>query len=320
MSATAVLADAELERHAATWSALGCAVRLVVTDPEALDVAKTGLIEDLAAIDSACSRFRLDSELMQLQAARGIAVEVSPLFGAALAVALRAAEVTAGLVDPTLAGTIAAFGYDRDFEDLPVDGPAPVAVLPTPSRWREIRLSADHRSVVVPVGIQLDLGATAKALAADLAARRLADVRGCGVLVGLGGDIAVAGPAPVGGWSVRVQDSPGPLAQQPSGEASLISLVDGALATSSVQHRKWQRGCRAYHHIIDPRTGRPASSPWRTVSVAAASCVDANIASTAAIVMGEAATDWLSDLGLPARLVRTDGRVLLLNGWPDAER
>jgi thiamine biosynthesis lipoprotein ApbE len=320
MSATTVLADPELGRHAATWSALGCAVRLVVTDPEALDFATSELIADLAAIDSACSRFRIDSELMQLKGARGKPVEVSALFGAALAVALRAAEVTDGMVDPTLAGTIAAFGYDRDFEDLPVDGPAPVEALPSPSRWHEIRLSADHQSVVVPSGIQLDLGATAKALAADLAARRLADASGCGVLVGLGGDIAVAGPAPDGGWSVRVQDSPGPLEQRPSGQASLISLVDGALATSSVQHRKWQRAGRSYHHIIDPRTGRPASSPWRTVSVAAASCVDANIASTAAIVMGEPASDWLGDLGLPARLVRTDGDVLLLNGWPDAER
>jgi thiamine biosynthesis lipoprotein ApbE len=318
MSATAVLSD--LEGHSATWSALGCVVRLVVTDPDVLDGAARELAGELAAIDEACSRFRVDSELMRLQAARGKPVKVSPLFGAALAVALRAAEVTDGLLDPTLAGMIAAFGYDRDFDELPADGPAPVEAPPSPSRWREIRLSGDRRSVVVPSGVQLDLGATAKALAADRAARRLADASGCGVLVGLGGDIAVVGPAPVGGWSVRVQESPGALEAEPAGAASLISLVDGALATSSVQHRKWRRGGRSYHHIVDPRTGRPASSPWRTVSVAAASCVDANIASTAAIVMGEPAPDWLNDLGLPARLVRTDGDVLLLNGWPDAER
>jgi thiamine biosynthesis lipoprotein ApbE len=323
MSATAVLG--ELDRHSATWSALGCAVRLVVTDPEVLDFATHELTEDLAAIDRACSRFRVDSELMQLHAARGKRVEVSPLFGTAIAVALRAAKVTDGLVDPTLAAAMSAFGYDRDFTDVPADSDLsadalPIDAQPSPSRWREIRLADDQRSVVVPSGVQLDLGATAKALAADRAAARLATACGCGVLVSLGGDIAVAGVSPAGGWSVRVQESPGPLEQEPSSGTSLISLVDGALATSSVTHRKWRRGGRSYHHIIDPRTGRPASSPWRTVSVVAACCVDANIASTAAIVMGEAASEWLDALGLPARLVRTDGDLLLLNGWPDADR
>ena len=259
MSATTF--EADLERRSATWSALGCVVRLVVTDPEVVDWAAGQLAEELAAIDRACSRFRVDSELMQVPGARGARVDVSPLFGAALAVALHAAEVTNGLVDPTLAGTIAAFGYDRDFDDLPAAGPMPVEVLASPSRWREICLANDQRSVVVPAGVQLDLGATAKALAADRAATRLAEACGCGVLVGLGGDIAVAGAAPVGGWAVRVQESPGPLEQEPSGGSGRISLVDGALATSSIQHRRWQRGGRSYHHIIDPRTARPASSP-----------------------------------------------------------
>lgn len=318
MSATVLLA--ELERHSATWSALGCVVRLVVTDPDFLDSAARQLDEELAAIDCACSRFRPDSELMQIRAGSGTPVEVSPLFGAALAVALRAAEVTEGLVDPTLGNAIAALGYDRDFAELPADGPSPVAQPPTPMCWRDIRLAEDPRSVIVPPGVQLDLGATAKALAADRAAARLAASGGCGVLVGLGGDIAVAGSAPAGGWSVRVQELPGPLEEEPSGAAAVIGLVDGALATSSVQHRRWKRGGRSYHHIIDPRTGRPVASPWRTVSVVAESCVDANIASTAAILMGESAPEWLSAHDLPARLVRVDGEVLLLNGWPDAER
>jgi thiamine biosynthesis lipoprotein ApbE len=311
---------AELDRHSATWSALGCAVRLVVTEPAALAAATELLAEEVEAIDRACSRFRLDSELMRLPAGRGSPVEVSPLFGSALAAALRAAELTDGLVDPTLAAHLAAYGYDRDFEAVPADSPATVEEVPAPARgWREIRLSGDRRTVVVPTGVQLDLGATAKALSADRAAARIARDAGCGVLVSLGGDLAIAGPAPEAGWSVRVQESPGPLDEAPGGSWCEVSLADGALATSSIEHRRWRRGGRSYHHIIDPRTGRPAVSPWRTVSVLASTCVDANIASTAAVVMGEPAVGWLDAYALPARLVRADGEVLLLNGWPEAE-
>jgi thiamine biosynthesis lipoprotein ApbE len=316
VSAAAALAD--LDRHSAAWSALGCAVRVVVTEPAALGSATAQLVEELDAIDHACSRFRTDSELMQVPAARGSRCEVSALFGTALAEALRAAEVTDGLVDPTLAATVAAYGYDRDFADLPADGPAPAEASPAAPRWREIKLAADRRSVVVPVGVLLDLGATAKALAADRAATRIAGTIGCGVLVSLGGDIAVAGEAPAGGWSIRVQESPGSVDEEPVGSSCVIGVSDGALATSSVQHRSWRRGGRSYHHIIDPRTGRPTSSPWRTVSVAAATCVDANIASTAAIVMGERAVAWLTEHRLPARVVSADGHVVALNGWPES--
>ena len=70
------------------------------------------------------------------------------------------------------------------------------------------------------------------------------------------------------------------------------------------------------HHILDPRTGRPADSAWRTVSVAADSALDANIASTAAVIRGKRATGWLAKLGLPARLVGVDGSVTTTAGWP----
>jgi FAD:protein FMN transferase len=133
----------------------------------------------------------------------------------------------------------------------------------------------------------------------------------------LGCDIATAGDAPSSGWSIRIQDSPGSPDDAQVASTCIIALADGALATSSVQHRRWRRGGRFHHHIIDPRTGRPADSPWRTVSVTAESCVDANIASTAAVVMGEPAVGWLMAHGLPARLVGTDGRVRRVNGWPE---
>jgi thiamine biosynthesis lipoprotein len=165
--------------------------------------------------------------------------------------------------------------------------------------------------VRVPQGVVLDLGATAKALAADRAAQRaLTAGSAAGVLVNLGGDIAVAGPAPDAGWPVRVTDRHD---APPLTPGQALTLRSGGLATSSTTVRRW--GADA-HHIIDPRTGRPALSPWRTVSVTAATCVDANTASTAAIVLGDDAPAWLAARRLPARLADHEGRTQTVAGWP----
>jgi thiamine biosynthesis lipoprotein len=135
---------------------------------------------------------------------------------------------------------------------------------------------------------------------------------GTGVLVGLGGDVATAGPAPAGGWQVLVQD-------QPDDPAARVTLGPGdAVATSSTVSRAWSRGDRRLHHIVDPRTGQPAQAPWRSVTVAARSCVAANTASTASLVHDDAAA-WLTGLGLPARLVGDGGRTRTLNAWPEEE-
>jgi thiamine biosynthesis lipoprotein len=180
----------------------------------------------------------------------------------------------------------------------------------------------DQRRIVrLPAGVALDLGATAKALAADQAAERIAAAAGCGVLVNLGGDIRAAGPPPDGGWRIGIVDdlSPGesPDTMPP---AQAVVITDGGLATSGTAARAWRRGGADLHHIIEPATGLPARTCWRAVSVAAASCLDANIASTAAVIRGERAISWLSELRLPARLVRQDGSVLTLAGWPAASR
>jgi len=170
--------------------------------------------------------------------------------------------------------------------------------------------------VRVPAGVELDYGATAKALAADIAAAAAAEQIEGGVLVSLGGDVALAGPAPEGGWPVRVAEDH---AGAPDSPGQTIALHDGGLATSSTTLRRWHRGEREVHHILDPATGGPARGCWRTVSVAAASCADANIASTTAILRGERATRWLEGLGLPSRLVALDGSVTLAGGWPAGE-
>lgn len=292
---------------AATTSALGTTARLVLTDPDALDDGMRMLAEDLAAIDVAASRFRADSELARL--ATGRAVAISPLLTDALDVALRAARLTDGLVDPTVADAMNGLGYDRDLDEL-VDGPLTIA--PAPGWWR-ISLDVDRHEVLVPHGVRIDLGATAKALVADCSARRIGVALGCGVLVSLGGDVATHGAGPEGGWRLGIGDDHRTALVEPD---AMITITDGGLATSSTTCRRWRRAGRDLHHIVDPRTGDLPDSPWRTVSVAAATCVDANTASTAAIVLGAQAPDWLTERGLPSRLVDLDGAVRTVGGWP----
>jgi len=297
----------------AAFPALGTTAVVLVDDPDLLDPARAAVELVIHDVDRACSRFRPDSELVALNARSGRAVAVSPLLFEAVGQALRAARVTNGLVDPTLGRELQEIGYDRNFAEVPPDGPPLVVTLHRRPGWASVQLGAALDTITVPSGVELDLGATAKALCADRAARAAFDAVGCGVLVGLGGDLAVAGPAPDGGWPVRVTDDH---AAGPDAPGQDVSLAVGGLATSSVTVRHWTRGDDALHHLLDPATGRPATVVWRTVSVAAASCLDANIATTASMLLGEAAPEWLRERHLPARLVRSDGRVVTVAGWP----
>jgi len=302
--------------RSADWNAIGTTIRLVVTDGTQLGTAREMLADDLAALDATCSRFRADSELMQLDASAGQPTMISPLLAGAIRAALRGALLTDGDVDPTVGRAMESIGYDRDFASVPAQGGALRVTVRHVPQWRQIKLDAAAGLLTVPVGVRLDLGATAKAWAADRAAERIARALSCGVLVSLGGDIAVAGEVPPGGWSIRVQDVTGDPITPAEGPTGVIAIRAGGLATSSTSARRWQRGGDLMHHILDPRTGRPADSDWRTVTVAAGSALDANIASTAAIIRGKSATGWLAKLGLPARLVAVDGSVTTLAGWP----
>jgi thiamine biosynthesis lipoprotein len=295
-----------------TFPALGTSAVVLTTDPSRLDVARATVEDEVAAIDVACSRFRPDSELQRVNSAGGRPSVVSALLIEAVEAARWAAEATDGDLDPTVGEVMEVLGYDRDFAAIPPDAGPLVRVGRVPG-WRRICIDRDRSLLQLPSGTILDLGATAKALAADRAARRAAGAARCGVLVSLGGDIATAGEAPTPGWSVRVTDAH---TSGPEVEGQTISIVTGGLATSSTTVRRWLRARRPVHHIVDPRTGLPATEVWRTVSVAAAACLDANVAATAAIIRGEAALAWLSTLGLPARLVRPDGSVVRVGDWP----
>jgi FAD:protein FMN transferase len=310
---------------AGRFKALGTSAHLLVTDPSVTDRACALLTEELDEIDRACSRFRPDSELWQVNHAHGRTVRVSSLLAEAVAVALAAADVTDGDVDPTCGRSLARLGYDRDFAVARQNtSPLPQPALPA-AGWQAVELDRARRVITIPGEVVLDLGATAKALAADRAAVRIAALLNCGTLVNLGGDIAVAGEPPEDGWLVGIVDDrefddaevvAGPARPGAPRYSAVVAISDGGLATSSTKVRSWSRGKAELHHIIVPGTGMPVDSCWRTVSVAAATCVDANTASTAAILRGERAPGWLASQHLPARLVGHSGDVVAVADWP----
>jgi len=298
------------------WRALGTSAQLVVTDSAAMPAARAAVEQVLADVDLAASRFRADSELSLLNASAGSWVGVSPLLARALRVALDAASWTGGLVDPTVGEALVRLGYDRTFAEVAPGAGALRVVATAAPGWRGVELDTDGLRARVPTGTRLDLGATAKALASDLAAAAAADAtRSGGVLVNLGGDIAVAGDPPPEGWPVAIEDVTDP--SLPAGEAThVIAIREGGLATSSTRARRWRRGGAELHHLLDPRSGMPASGPWRTVSVVASTCVLANTASTAAVILGDEAPGWLRERGFHARLIGTRGSCVYINDWP----
>lgn len=297
------------ELGVAEWSVWTTTACLIVTERSALPEARTLVDAEVARVDRAASRFRPDSEVCRLADARADGgsishASVSPELAEMLDAALASAADTDGAVDPTLGRDLVRLGY----AGAETPGTANIEIR-RPVTWRDVRLSGGE--VGVPEGTLLDLGATAKAWTVDRCAETVAKRCGCGVLVNLGGDIRVAGPEPAGGWQVLVSDGPG----EPE---SLIRLHPApALATSSTLHRRWPAGRETMHHLIDPWLRRPSAEIWRTVSVAADTCVRANALSTAAVIRGHQAVELLRRKSVTARLVAADGSVVRVGGWPE---
>lgn len=293
--------------------AIGTTATVVVQSPDQADRAEILLADEIRRIDETCSRFRTDSEISWMQRHAGSPVRVSPLLFGALEIACEVARRTNGAVDPTVGNAIAALGYDRDYNAVVADPRPTPPALGQVAGYHHIHLDPSTRRVRVPEGVSIDLGATAKAWAADRAAVRIATSVGDGVLVSIGGDVAVAGTPPPGGWSVGIavdSSTPGQLADQ------WVSITHGGLASSSTSVRRWRAGDRECHHIVDPASGDCAEPYWILTSAVGATCVDANALSTAAVVWGANAPERLAQFSQAMRLVRRDGTVLTLHGWP----
>ncbi|MHB8395301.1 MAG: FAD:protein FMN transferase [Candidatus Dormibacteria bacterium] len=296
------------------WSfrrpAIGTTAQLLLEDRSAADAALEGLDVLLAQADHAASRFKPTSELSLLNADPRPEVQVSPRLASFIAASLDWAHRTGGLVDPTIGAALLAAGYGEDFEAMPKQLPSGDARFTPAAGWFRVALAGDL--LRRPPGVLLDLGSTAKAQLADEAAYLVSRLTPGPVLVGLGGDIATAGPPPVGGWVVKVSDDH---RADRAGDGQTVTLLAMGLATSSVVVRRWRRGERDMHHIIDPLTGGPADGPWRTVTVAADSCLKANALTTAALVSGAAAVGLLTSWAVAARLVGQEGGVVHLGQW-----
>ncbi len=303
------------DRTATSFRAIGTDNHVVVTDPGTLDAALAIALAHLAELDRAASRFRADSEVRVLarRAARGpVRAHLSAILDDYLRAALRAAALTDGLVDPTVGAAMLAEGYDADLDVVrsrppfrtPLDAPA--ATVPG---WRSIVRDPLTGAVDLPTGTLLDLGATGKAHAADTIAALLAVSLPGGFLVNLGGDLATGGASPAAGWGIAIDGS----------DEVVLAGPRQAFATSSTRRRTWRTDAGDRHHIIDPRIGRTARTPWAQVTVVAASALEANAASTAAVVLGADAPAWLTARRLPARLVDHDGTVVRTCGWPEHE-
>jgi thiamine biosynthesis lipoprotein len=294
----------------AGWRALGTYVQLVVTGEDRLEEARALAVQVLDHVDRACSRFREDSDLSRANRNAGAWTRVDPLLAAAVAAAVGAAEQTDGLLDPTLGRSLAAIGYNRDIAAVrAAPSPAAIPIPAVPGAWARIEIDPD-RGLLVPDGVWLDLGATGKAFASDLVADAVSRELGTPCVISVGGDVAVGaadgGPA---AWRAAISEVPD------ADPDSVVLLPGGGLATSTVLARRWQRGREVVHHLLDPASGRPVTPLWRTVSVAAPTCVAANTASTSAILVGDAAPAWLDRLGVAARLVDRSGNVTHVGEW-----
>jgi thiamine biosynthesis lipoprotein len=300
---------------ARSFRAIGTRATVVVQEPDQARLAECVLNRALEEIDLACSRFRGDSELAMLHAEAGRAVRVSGLLFEALEVACAVATRTGGAVDPTVGNAICALGYDADLAEVQTRrAPLPPKALGVVPGYQHVQLNPRTRAVRIPRGVRLDLGSSAKALAADRAAVRIAHAVNGGVLVSLGGDVAVAGPSPRDGWAVGIAHE----SSAPADEVDqVVAIRHGGLASSAVGARTWRSGHREVHHIVDPRTGDCAEPHWSLVSATGASCVDANLVTTASLVWGADALDQLRRYDQSVRLVRFDRSVFRVNGWPD---
>jgi thiamine biosynthesis lipoprotein len=281
---------------------MGTQIAILLAGDTSEPIAMTAL-DRVAKIFSAeerrFSRFRDDSELIAVNAASGRWTNVSVGFQRLVRFALRQANRTGGLFDPTVLHALVAAGYDRDFDEV-LAGARGALQPPHPcGRWDEIDLRPGQ--LRLPAGVGLDLGGVAKGWTADLAAEAAVDSGLPWAVVSAGGDMRIAGDT--AGIDVAIEDP-----WIATEEMARVHLTRGALASSSTTRRAWGPGL---HHIIDPRTGAPSDAAALQATVWAATCAEAETLATWAILTGPEALDTV-----PGAIVTSDGD-LFLNFAPE---
>ena len=300
-----------LAQHA--FRAMNTDVRLFSMDagarPRLLEVER-----QFAAFEARFSRFRPDSELSRLNGRASDDVEVSAEMRDIARAAMALHRRTGGVFDPAVLPALERAGYDRSFEQVRPEGAAaPGASVPGVT-FGDVELSADGRRMRLPRGMRLDFGGIGKGYAVDAAAKALDGVGS--FLIDAGGDIIARGAGPDGdGWVVAVADPAG------GDDMDVVRLRNAALATSTTARRRWRRGGRTMHHLVDPATGAPAASGLLSVSVIARSATEADVFAKTALILGdERAQAFLAREGAEALLVRDGGSLVVTPGWPGSRQ
>lgn len=255
------------------------------------------------------SRFQPESELSRLNQQAGKPVRVSNLLFHVTRAALNAAQVSKGVYDPTLLRQLERLGYARSFDELPTDIPEREYSPNSGGDWRAIRLNSRERSITLPEGSGLDLGGIAKGMAVDAALHLLYQSGIQTALVNAGGDLAVMGMPPgQQHWPLLID---GPQ------RSWVIPFQYGALATSGIARRHWRQGEQVRHHLLDPRTGEPVLTTLWSVTAAAGTCEQAEVAAKVAFLLGiEQGAHFLKRHGLAGLFVCKDGRWIAAGPWP----
>lgn len=222
------------------------------------------------------SRFRPTSELSQLNARAGEWVRVSAVLWEVLRAAYHAARTTAGLVSPTLLPALEQAGYRQSFENLSMSGALFEPSLPL-ADWHTLEFSSSHRTIRTSPQGRVDVGGIAKGWAAERAAQRLSHLGA--VVVDVGGDIAIRGWR--AGCAIGVAE-PYPM----EGLLTTLWLTNNGVATSGRDYRKWHVNGQWHHHLIDPRTGRPAVTDVLTATVVGSNALHAEAGAKAALLLG----------------------------------
>jgi thiamine biosynthesis lipoprotein len=282
---------------AAAWRAMSTRASVQLVGGTEADLVDARLLLD--DLERRWTRFRDDSELSSLNAAGGRRTVVSALTARLVDEAVRWWEATGGRFDPTVLPALEDAGYVRTFEA----GPGPVGTGREVPGCAGIEVDLATGAVRAPAGVALDLGGIGKGAAVDALVDHLQPVA-IGGVVDLGGDLRAWGtPTEGDGWPIAVEDV------RDGSRAALLWLTSGAVATSTSLRRRWADGHRNAHHLIDPRTGRPADGDLVAVTVVAGRATGADVLAKAALVSGsvEAATDLLVQHQVAGLLLREAG-------------
>ncbi len=292
----------------ASFHAMGTTVSLLLPEAD-LDWATSEVRNLFSAWEKQLSRFLPDSELSRLNEQAGRPVVVSALLFNVLETALQAAHATNGLYDPTLLPQLKQIGYDRTFDEVASQLPGNQERIRPGGQWRKIQIDRRRQEVLLPAGANIEFGGIAKGMAVDAAVQLLREHGVEAALVNAGGDLAVLNvPSHEGQW---------PLAVPGKDTHWVVPLRSGALATSGIARRHWQQGEQQRHHLIDPRTGQPSQSGLWSVTVAAGSCMQAEVAAKVAFLLGAIpGCAFLQEHRLAGVLVDRNGSWFAAGDWP----